>query len=824
MSKRNLDMRYFALTALAGSILCLNQTSYALQAMQDHDLRMVDGQDGISINTEYTTIDIDELYWEDQAGTAGNSEITLKASAKGVKIDKNAAYDYGGKDLGTSYTINAGANGDGQVGIDLQIVSQPSTISVDNFQICEGTTCDDAIGRLAIQTGSPLHIGLKTTDGLFNKHAQAELDLGIKNVNIFTGLQVVGSTTNYNQLILKNTNFNFFGKGVAYVNDIEGFVLNTNTGATGIADKSQTPNAQYGYVDFTRVDIPLSEQIGTPSSNTSTYGLTSSGLNLEFMLKSDQPMANADLSSAGADGLIRVGASGRMVNSFLQIRGTDASELAAVNSVLGYASNASGTSNTPPNNTLGDHKSVMGSTGIALRLRGEFTRDGDGMLQQGTGDRTGESIKLEIGGAGNNTFGFEFSELSPLISNSPDRAYFDSGNVYINLAKTQHLQMPVNTVLNNSRFGGKVGDCSTGTAVGTCLTNNADYVQQIHEKADNPRSVVIAIRGADFQAVSKRGRFTSSQGILNTDNIIAPNEGLTNQWGLGLPFYNVNSNIALYTTTHTGSYYTLSSGSVTPVAITGSDRLGFALALSVQGQDASNTKTTAIVVVDATQDLYIGLRNIDMLLRGYGTIGLEGGQMNIDLPNLLMVMSAEIAGGFFPEYKNLGDLSQGVDNPFNSKTDVLFGLKLKLLGDMNFSLIPNNEISTTDNAARLAIVGRYNLTKGGGSTIQLSDPIDESMIGLDNIEGLIQFDNSISIKKDTVGFNYSFEFNPAAGQTATQREANVFRVRDINLYPPLNAPTGVDPLTYNNRGQRLGEMVFTGGRISTEMAIRPRNN
>jgi len=27
----------------------------------------------------------------------------------------------------------------------------------------------------------------------------------------------------------------------------------------------------------------------------------------------------------------------------------------------------------------------------------------------------------------------------------------------------------------------------------------------------------------------------------------------------------------------------------------------------------------------------------------------------------------------------------------------------------------------------------------------------------------------------------------------------------------------------NNRGQRLGEMVLTGGRISAEMGIKPRN-
>lgn len=826
MTKRNLDMRYFALTALAGSILCLNQATYALQAMADHDLRQIDGQDGISINTQYGNIDIDELYWEDKAGTAGNAEIALKASAKGVKIRKNTNYSptY---ELGTEYKINVGANADGQTGIDLKITSQPSTISVDNFEICEGATCESINGRLAIQTGSPIDISLITTDGLFNKNAQAELGIGVKNVNIFTGLPVAPAATTYNQLIFKNSNFNFYGKGVVYVDDVEGFVLNTNTGGTTVkAPKtgSLTPaqQLQYGYVDFTRTALPDSEQVaGANGASTSTYYLnvdsngnmvstggtakaTGAGLNLEFMTKTGA-MDNASLSSTGAKGLIRVGASGRMVNSFLQIRGTDASTFAAANSVLGYASNASGTANTVPNNTLGNNKTVMGSTGIALRLRGEFTRDGDAML---FGDNN-KSTKLEIGGAGTNTFGFEFSELSPLISNSNERAYFDSGNVYINLAKTQHLQMPANQVLNSSRFGGKTNEY---------LTKADDYIQQIHQRTaaeGNPRSVVVAIRGADFQAISRRGRFTSSHNMADTANIISPTAGLTNQWGLGLPFYNLNSNIALYTTTYTGSYYTLnSSQQVTAVPITSaSDRLGFALALSVQGKSTDDTKTTSIMVVDAANNMYIGLRNIDMLLRGYGTFGLEGGQVNVDLPNLLMVMSAEIAGGFFPTYVNPSNPSAGINNPFNSDKDILFGLKLKLLGDMNFSLIPNNEIGPNGN--RLSIVGRYNLLKGGGSTIQISDPIDNSMIGLDNIEGPLGFNNAIVVNKDTVGFNYSFEFNPATGQTPAQREQNVFRVRDINLYPPLALA--------NNRGQRLGEMVMTGGRLSTEMAIKPRN-
>ena len=190
-----------------------------------------------------------------------------------------------------------------------------------------------------------------------------------------------------------------------------------------------------------------------------------------------------------------------------------------------------------------------------------------------------------------------------------------------------------------------------------------------------------------------------------------------------------------------------------------------------------------------------------------------------------MVMAAEIAAGYLPSYVNPSltgtalTAPSNIKNSLKSKDDILFGLKLKMLGDMNFSLVPNNEISN-QNGNRLSIVGRYKLTDG---TIQLSDPIEESIIGFDKISGLIAFNNAIVVNKDNVGFNYSFDINPS-DQSASDREANVLKVRDINFYPPVDPPVGWNPAnTYNNRAQRLGEMVMTGGRISSEFALKPRN-
>ena len=839
MKRKAINTRHFVLTALASSIL-LSQSVYALQELKDNDLSQVNAQDGLYVQTEYKQMDFDQLYWQDKTGTPTGENI-LNATANGVKIRKNNNYQSGNYQLGTNYKIHTGTTGTGvnsKAGLDLEVLTKPSTISVQGFRVCNQTTgnCDPLIGNVAIQTDDILNIRFQTKNGLFDPDSQSDLELGLKNINMYFGLNS-GTANYFNQLILRNFNFNFLGKGVMYVDPTKGLILQTNkVSASSAASKTQVPTDVYGYIDFKRVPIPnqtVASSVNATYKDTDTssptYGVaTSSGLNIELMTKknayvdSTSPvyaLTAGTNETEAAKGLIRVGASGRMVNSFLQIRGINATGQDVTKNILGYATT---TDNGDPSVSTGANGTILGSTGIGVRLRGEFTNEGDAMLGNQLGS-AGSATTLEIGGAGTNTFGFEFSKLSPLMSNSVERAYFDSGNVYLGLANTRHLLLPTNTVLNSARFGG----------TGGTLTTANDYKQQIADSTTSagqtPNSLVVAIRGGEFQAVSKRGRFTSSTGVspANAIPLTGPGSGEDNAWGLGLPLYNLNSNIAVYSTKYTGQVYNLNNTTnvVTPSTVTNVDRLGLALGLSVQGRNDDGTKTTSIMVVDADRNYYVGLRNIDMLLRGYGSMGFENGNVNVDLKNLLMVMAAEIAAGYLPSYVNPNltgtalTAPSNIKNSLKSKDDILFGLKLKMLGDMNFSLVPNNEISN-QNGNRLSIVGRYKLTDG---TIQLSDPIEESIIGFDKISGLIAFNNAIVVNKDNVGFNYSFDINPS-DQSASDREANVLRVRDINFYPPVDPPAGWNPAnTYNNRAQRLGEMVMTGGRISSEFALKPRN-
>lgn len=816
-NNQNHNVAYFALNTLAASLLMISHSAYAMQSLDDSALRQVNGQDGISINTSFDEVNVKQLYWEDDAGrgTASATNNKLRAVAEDFKIAQSNSSSL---TPGTSYKINGGSHADGKVGLDLSIATNPSLITIDKFKICDteaSQTCSDPIGNMAIQTSSVIDIDFKTRDGLFSKTGQSTLKLGINNANVYLGQTDVNDELN--QLILKNLNFNFLGKGVMFIDAVEGFKLQTNADGVSKAGLATAPSSTHGYVDFIRApDAAASSLIAGSYTD-----LTNAGLNLEFMLNKNvsktDPYAINQLTKSpqGAAGLIRVGASGRMVNGYLQLRGISSE---------GKGNPVYGTSYGHPDGTniLGEAKSgsnVIGNTGIGFRMGADFTIDNDSMLGS-----DGKATTLEIGGAGLNTYGFEFGNLTGLQQGT--RGSFNSGDVYINLADTKSVFLPANYAFQTSRFG----DNST-------LTTDADYIQNIHTGAStaNPYSLLVAVRGAEFQALSKRGRFTNSARTNDAFGQSVPNiaEHNNNQWGLGLPFYGLNANMAMFgTTVDASKVYYYQQGNTQGIAVgTGqTPRLGFSLAMNTYGIDrdpVNNTKlgnkTTSILFIDGATDYYMGLRNIDMLLKGTGSIGVEKGSMNVSLEDMLIVMAAEVAAGYLPgaTYQSCitnpilacSNKSFAPNNNFANEDDVLFGLNLRLGGNMNLSLIPNSEYKADGTGNRLNIVGDFQLT-GDKNTIQISDPIDKSTVGLDNITGKVAFDNAIVIEpkagqngaEGVVSFNTDLTFNP---QRTTE---GVLRIRDINLYPP---ETG--------KGARLGEMAITGGRLSSQFSIMPRN-
>ena len=100
------------------------------------------------------------------------------------------------------------------------------------------------------------------------------------------------------------------------------------------------------------------------------------------------------------------------------------------------------------------------------------------------------------------------------------------------------------------------------------------------------------------------------------------------------------------------------------------------------------------------------------------------------------------------------------------------------------------------------------------SAIQISDPVDGSIVGLDNINGQANFTNQIQVNRNNIMLNTRLDINKEASDGATA--ANALRIKDVNLYP-ADKTTGVI-----GRAQRLGEIALTGGTLTSRLTITPR--
>lgn len=802
---KNHQRPVFRLTALAMGLCAAQSSVYAMQALDEQSMRSVNGKDGLMLETSYDRIDIDRLYWQDKAGMADGTDTALRAYAEKLSITKTNP----GDTLGTTYRINTGTSG-GKAGLDLQIKSRYGTITTDAFRLCNGTgvDCGDAIigdiggiGGLTIQSREDATFHFITKDGLFSPTSLSSAEISLKHMNVYlTQRENVNDVNSLrNQLILKDFNFNFSGNGYMYVDATGGLILETKND---------------GLVSLNRVCENF--EAADCAANGLNFTNSKPGLNIDFVSKKGILASNTNpYVTTGTQGLIRIGASGDLTNASLVFRGTNGSNSAG-EAILGKAFGVTNTSNPPVAEPTS--VAIMGTTGLAMQMKAKF-------VNAGTNPTT-----LELAHGGNNAYGVAFSNFTPLVvsydgtgKENTTSGSFDSGNVYVNLADTKRMAMPLNAVLNSAKF-------LTGT-----LTDAAtDYSPKVHNlTARNPYSMIVAVRDAEFQALSRQTKFIASPDVTGID--IPTNSGT---WGLGLPIYNLDANLAIYgTTLPTVTPY----GSSTTYS--NAQRLGFALGLSTQGINYDKTKTlaqnialgndgsktTSIMLIDGKKygaatttvngrqvrnldvngdpiNYYMGIRNIDMLMTAYGTIGMEEGSINLNIPEFMIAAAGEVALGYLPgsKYKTKSTTNSFLyaDNyGFTTSTDVLFGLRLRLAGSVDMTLKPGIDTLTGN---RMSFDGLLGLNSGA---IQLVEPVDGSILGLDDISGKIGFSNQIKVNKDNVDFNTAFTINPS--KTA----ADVLRIKNLNLYPSTSGVAGP--------AQRLGEMVFTGGKITSQFNITP---
>lgn len=771
----------FAMSVLTLSILALSQ-AHALQVLSDQALREIEGQDGFNAEINFTEANIDKVEWVDQAGKPGRydtGEMGLAASYSGINISRGdlAADQQLGSKL--SLDVYSGEQSNGGAGIHFNMENTLGKVTVDKVQVCSfDTGCgpdEPSMGSLEIESYQPMVFNLLTTNGLFNKNSKSFFDLSLQNARV--GIKHQTADGQSNMLSMEHLNINISTLSYLSIDPENGITL------TSGAD---------GFADFIRDEVT-----GRP------------GINIEFAVNNN--------------GLIRAGANGRMMNGLVQL-GSSASQPG----MLGKANQKIGDGSAPAS-----QNDIAGSSGIRFKLAGEFTNDTDKLGANAT--------SLELGGAGTYAYGLRFENITALRTRSnisgterddrpltSERAGLDMDGMYINMVNSHQILLPENQSLKNIFMGANTGDNAKP------MTTSADYMQIIGQTGSiNPNSAVLSLRAVDFVALSRRGQFIATPDVTDPSKLPSTEAA---KWGLGLPIHNLNSNFAFYAKKSDGVTDFIASKNqdgvpiLTPVS--GSDRVGFSASISTQGVNNDGSKSTSILLIDGADntnyangvitptDYYVGLRNIDMLLNGYGSIGFEDGRVNVSLPDLKMIVAAQFAAGYLPgaKFKSC-PVSGGCyapSNSFSTNNDVLAGFKLRLEGGINFALVPrtvlNSQDGLVDGVNAMNIVGIMRLNPNKLNAIQIVDS-DGSTIGFDNLRGAIGFDNNIIVNKNNIGFHYSFVFNP------NKKKEDVFRIKDLNLY---SATTTNGNTTVSN-GRRLGEIAITGGRINAEMTITPRD-
>lgn len=819
---------------------------HALTALDDSVLSQIDAQDGViteltfgpdSSSSPGVGVKVDRLYWEDNAGMVQGSS---SSGTNGVLRAYSENITLYGKGMGLTMKLDTGTY-NGKAGLNLDVLANIGTAFGRAFRACDNTNsnwqdgCGASLGALTIQTNSPLHFNLQTSDGLFSQSALAYLRSDIRNVNVYWNQAVNASspdTSTNNQFVLKNFNFNFEGVGYAFITDAGGLALQT---ACPPSVTCTTPG---------RTPMMTLLRVTDPSYASKTLP----GLNLEMMYKaaSGTPTDATTYIAPTTGGLIHLGLSGELSNAALIIRGTQIGTVTGGGdaSIFGNAYSAAGNAST---------QQILGSSGLALSFGADFKRDGD------------NPVTLELGHAGNNAFGVQFGNLSPLqvrtgcaadgtgcTSLNGALASFTSGQVYVDLTASKKLLMPKNGVLQAIPMG---GGCATAGGAG-CLTQDAEYSVTTHNLASNPAMMAMAVRGMNFNAISRNSRFVVSNDVTDATVPAVKNAGdmsdfysggawafADKSWGLGLPFYNVNVASALY--------------GVVDAAHGNEERIGLGFALSTTGRDGvynsttpasstATTRTTSILLIDGAPNsndsnnptnYYVGLRNIDMYMAGQGSIGLNGDSsitsskgLNLDIKSFTLALSAEVAAGYLPGSKFRTGSQYAPSNSFTLKDDVLSGLRLKMAGSTNLVITPGSSTSLeasgkASNFPRL--LGTLNLS---GGALQFVEPVDGTILGLDNICGgsaggaavatyyaspcsqgstaaaVVKLDNFIRINRDSVDFGYSLNFNP------NNIDANVFRIKSVEMFPNGDG----------SQQRRLGEMVITGGTLNTMLSLKPR--
>ena len=746
---------------LLTACICIAHQSYALEALNDQVLGKVTGQDGISITHEVSRVKVEQVNWVDYSSD-GNAPIKLGLHDVEILSGQNhsnikSQIDF---DVGVTNPDNTSRKG---VGIALKASISPFTATASKIMlICEPNCVTGEVsqnlGSLIFSTISPLTVYLATTNGLFNRNDKAHLEFRLQTASIGYGL-------NGQNLTAQDFNFNFSADGYMYIDPSEGIVL---------ATKSQDGKTDH-IVSLDRVE----DKTNVHNSRVGTA--TNPGLNIDLRYGP---------STGTQNNLIRIGASGDLTNAKMMLNSdqTGISQFTQVNRSGGNVT----------------EKVVTATTGYGFKDAGglHFGLSAD-FLHSGANPTV-----FELGHTGTGSYAIEFSNLTRLnVRNSNDatatvntqNAYIDLGDIYINNIRTNSLGFVVNEQIKNIL--------------------GASAYEQVYNPSStvNPQNMVlVAVRGMDFQAIARKARFISDNSIadVNTGSTTA------STWGLGVPIYNLNANMAIYSKTYTNKNNETKSG------------LGYDLAMSTDGYGVDTKtgtpNTTSIIVIDGAQgnhgeevNYYAGLRNIDSYVKAKGVIGFEDKEIYIKADSLLVAAKAEVAIGQLPgslyncasEQTICAKKVVPIDN-FAKKDDVLVSLALKLDGKGELFIIPGLEsINGTPDTNYLSLKANFefnplNNNDDRGSYISLINTdgtSTESSINLNKLQGDIGLESRIHMQKESIVLDNQVKFN----RLATASDFGKVFTAELAI-----APAG--------QMQKIADIAIPGGVMRSSFGITPK--
>ena len=766
MKKRNLQLKLLTVC------IFLAQQGHALELINENELSDVTGQDGILITHEVSRVKIEQANWYDP-NPATNVQMGL--GLHNVQIDgvdnkpivSQLEFDVGGTPSGAGIRLAASV-APFTATADLMLVkntcsTNPCQQAANSLRTL-GVKSNQSLGKLGISTSTPLNFVLQTTSGLFNKYSKASIDFQLQNATISHKLGL-------NSLILNDFNFNFAGDGYMYIDQDEGLVLSTYN------------ENQNHYVDLKRVTDTTDVAAGRTDA-------TNPGVNID--LRYNTP--NNERKN-----IMRLGASGAVTNAKLALNAnqTKVANFEVNNMVNGVLTKE--TKTAAGYNGAGNDPGLVGSGGLHLSLAADFTHASDTNKPGNMAATT-----LEIGHTGKGSHAIEFSNLRQLTTRSADgalhkkNAYIDFGDIYINTVTTKTLDFIVNENIQKT------------------LAVTSPILKQTLTTATTPKDVVlIAIRGMDFQSIAAKARIIS-------DNSLQKLNGSGGTWGIGIPIYNLNANVAL----SAGTYGTTNKSGIAYNVMASTEGYGI-------DSKTGLPSTTSIILIDGQDGVhgeavnyYAGLRNIDALIQSSGVIGYEDEGISIRADELLIAAKAEVAIGQLPgsKYNCLsGSTKCGSyvsNDSFGKEEDVLTSIAFKLDGSGNLLIIPGvDPTAENPDSNFLSLKGDFQFrpltaaeksdSKNLGSYFSLinedkeaNGTIKTSSINFNRMEGHLGFHSKVRVSQDTVTLDNQVKMN-----------------YNNDIATPFKTSFA---MSTNGNMQNIATVALTGGTIRSTMGITPR--